>query len=76
MDSRLVFVAPTCTCCAEPTLLAPRDDLPGGLAVCRTTGQLYRPQGTGYVPTRMPDLRPPARPVESVQIDLSRSGYA
>ena len=40
MDSRLTFVAPTCTCCAEPTPLEPRDDLPGGLAVCRTTGQL------------------------------------
>jgi hypothetical protein len=54
----------------------PRDDLAKGLAVCGNTGQLYRPEGTGYVPTTMPELPPQDRRTTSVQIDLSRSGYA
>jgi hypothetical protein len=76
MESELTLIAPTCTCCAEPTSLLPRDDLAAGLAVCAGTGQLYRPEGAGYVPTNMPDLALQERPVSSVKIDLSRSGYA
>ncbi len=76
MKSTLVLVAPACTCCAEPRPLLPRDDFPGGLAVCEITGQLYRPEGSGYVPTTLPDLSPAERPAASVRIDLSRSGYA
>jgi hypothetical protein len=76
MKSTLTFVAPTCTCCAEPSPLLPRDDLAAGLAVCGATGQLYRPEGAGYLPTAMPDLALRERPLSSVKIDLSRSGYA
>lgn len=76
MKPTLTLIAPACTCCAEPSPLVPRDDLPGGLAVCGNTGQLYRPAGTGYVPAALPDLSPRRRPTASVQIDLSRSGYA
>ncbi len=76
MKSKLVFVAPACTCCVEPRPLLPRDDLPGGLAVCEATGQLYRPEPNGYVPTTLPDLATGNRPATSVQIDLSRSGYS
>jgi hypothetical protein len=75
MASPLTLIAPACACCAEPTPLLPRDDLPGGLAVCGETGQLYRPSGTGYVPTALPDL-PAAPQPESVRIDLSQAGYA
>lgn len=76
MPLPLTLVAPACACCAEPSALLPRDDLPGGLAVCPSTGQLHRPEGQRYVPTALPELRP-ARPAPaSVQIDLSRSGYA
>lgn len=71
----LTLIAPTCTCCTEPNKLLPRDDLPGGLAVCPDSGQLYRPAGEGYLPTSMPPLASP-RSQTSVQIDLSRAGYA
>lgn len=75
MAQTITLVAPTCTCCAEPAALLPRDDLPGGLATCPRTGQLYRPAGAGYTPTALPDL--PGRPAAAiVPIDLSRSGYA
>ena len=75
MAQTITLVAPTCACCAEPAGLLPRDDLPGGLAVCPRTGQLYRPSGAGYEPAALPDL--PIRPAAaSVQIDLSQSGYA
>lgn len=70
------FVAPMCTCCPEPSPLLPREDLPGGLAVCGVTGQLYRSEGAGYVPATLPDLVSRQRPAPSVQIDLSRAGYA
>ncbi len=76
MKPKLNFVAPTCTCCAPPSPLLPRDDLPGGLAVCGNTGQLYRPAGAGYVPTELPELATEERPAPNVQIDLSRAGYA
>jgi hypothetical protein len=76
MKSELTLIAPTCTCCAEPTPLLPRDDLAAGLAVCGGTGQLYRPEGAGFVPTAMPYLAPREHPVSSVRIDLSTSGYA
>ncbi|MBA3469246.1 MAG: hypothetical protein H0T53_06330 [Herpetosiphonaceae bacterium] len=73
--SSLVLVSPTCTCCAQPTNLLPRDDLPGGLAVCGQTGQLYRPEAERYIPTTLPALTPTS-PATSVTIDLSRAGYA
>jgi hypothetical protein len=72
----MTLVEPICSCCDRPTPLTPRDDLPGGLAACPTTGQLYRPEGTRYTPSDMPPIttEPPHAP--SVQIDLSRSSYA
>jgi hypothetical protein len=76
MQPTLTLLAPTCACCATPSTLLPRDDLPGGLAVCATTGQLYRPAGDGYVPTTLPALAPQRSSAPSVRIDLSRSGYA
>lgn len=76
MPTPLTLVAPACTCCAQPVALIPRDDLPGGLAVCPTSGQLYRPEGQRYLPTDLPDLQPRSPAPASVQIDLSRSGYA
>ena len=76
MNETLTLVAPTCACCAERSPLLPRADLPGGLAVCAATGQFYRPEGQGYVPTAPPVLSPPLRQAQSVRIDLSRSGYA
>ena len=76
MEKELNFIAPLCTCCAESTPLLPRDDLPGGLAACGVTGQLYRPQGTSYVPTTLPNLAPRRHPDTGVRIDLSRGGYA
>jgi hypothetical protein len=75
MNPTLTLVAPACTCCADPAPLLPRDDLPGGLAVCAATGQLYRPEGQCYVPAALPTLAPRAQ-APSIQIDLSRSGYA
>ena len=76
MSQPLTLIAPVCACCAAPAPLLPRDDLPGNLAVCPATGQLYRPEGQRYAPAEPPAL-PPQRPVApSVQIDLSRSGYA
>jgi hypothetical protein len=75
MGNTITLIAPVCTCCAEPTPLLPRDDLPGGLAVCGETGQLYRPSGTEYVPTALPAL-PGAPQPASVRIDLSQAGYA
>lgn len=72
----LTFITPTCTCCDTPQTLLVRDDLPGELAACPTTGQLYRPEGTGYQPTGLPDLAPDHPRTESVRIDLSRYGYA
>jgi hypothetical protein len=76
MKPTLTFVAPACTCCAEPSPLLPRDDLGDGLAACGVTGWLYRPTDTGYVPATLPDLARRDRPRSSVRIDLSRSGYA
>jgi hypothetical protein len=76
MKNTFTLITPTCTCCPQPSTLVPRDDLADGLAACSQTGQLYRPEGNGYVTTTMPALRNPNRTVESVQIDLSRSGYA
>ncbi|HYF65256.1 MAG TPA: hypothetical protein VD886_20680 [Herpetosiphonaceae bacterium] len=75
MANSLTLIAPACVCCAEPSPLLPRDDLPGGLAVCGETGQLYRPAGSGYVPTDLPALPATPQP-ESVRIDLSQAGYA
>jgi hypothetical protein len=76
MRSPLPFVAPVCTCCAEPAALLPREDLGAGLAACGNTGRLYRPEGQGYVPTTLPDLAARDRPATNVRIDLSRAGYA
>jgi len=76
MKPTLTLIAPTCTCCPEPTALLPRDDLAAGWAVCARSGRLYRPEGGAYVPTRLPDLTPPEERPVSVQIDLSQSGYA
>jgi hypothetical protein len=76
MSQPLTLVAPRCACCAEPAPLLPRNDLAGGLAVCAATGQLYRPEGNGYVATAMPSLAPQRADAPSVRIDLSRSGYA
>lgn len=75
MQSTLTLVTPRCTCCTTPAELLPRDDLPGGMAVCAASGQLYRPAGEGYVPASLPPLAP-QRPAPAVQIDLSRAGYA
>ena len=76
MNQPLTLIAPTCACCAEPTPLLPRDDLPGDLAVCPATGRLYRPEGQRYIPTDLPALAPARPAAPSVRIDLSRSGYA
>ena len=72
----LTLITPTCSCCETPQVLVPRDDLPGDLAVCQGTGQLYRPEGQGYVPTPMPALPTPLETPQSVQVDLNRYGYA
>ncbi len=76
MKPTLTLITPTCTCCDQPSTLLPRDDLGRGLAVCQTSGQLYRPDGNGYNPTGLPDLAPDNRAAPSVRVDLSRSGYA
>jgi len=76
MTQPITMIAPTCACCATPGPLLPRDDLPGGLAVCPATGQLHRPDGQRYVPAALPPLAPQRPAAPSVQIDLSRSGYA
>lgn len=77
MKNVLTFVHHTCTCCADPSPLLPREDLGEGLAVCQTTGQFYRPQGNGYIPTtRLPAPPAPQKPAPSVRIDLSKTGYA
>ncbi|HET9224877.1 MAG TPA: hypothetical protein VFO07_20355 [Roseiflexaceae bacterium] len=76
MNQPLTLIAPTCACCAEPAPLLPRDDLPGGLAVCPASGRLYRPEGQTYIPTELPALAPARPAAPSVRIDLSRSGYA
>lgn len=70
------LVAPACVCCPEPVSLVPRPDLPGALSVCPQSGQLYRPEGTGYVQVQMPVLPGSARPATSVRVDLSAAGYA
>lgn len=70
-----VLVAHQCACCPSPAILQPRDDLPGNLAVCPTSGALYRPEGERYVPAALPPLAPD-RPAPAVTIDLSRVGYA
>ncbi|HWQ13804.1 MAG TPA: hypothetical protein VNL77_13470 [Roseiflexaceae bacterium] len=75
MQTQLTLVAPLCACCPNPVPLIPRDDLPGGLAACPATGQLYRPEGQRWAPATLPPLAP-ARAAPSVRIDLSRSGYA
>lgn len=71
----LTLVTATCSCCAAPAALLPRDDLPGGLAACPNTGQLYRPDGPRWAQASLPPLAP-ERPAPSVRIDLSSSGYA
>lgn len=81
MRRQMILVAPTCTCCEEPSALVPRDDLPGDMVACASTGQLYRREdgpggGTRYVPTGIPELPPRNRPARGVRIDLSRAGYA
>jgi hypothetical protein len=75
MQTQVTLVSPVCACCATPAPLIPRDDLPGELAACPTTGQLYQPDGPRWTPAALPPLAP-QRPAPSVQIDLSRSGYA
>lgn len=72
----MTLIAPICSCCDRPSALIPRDDLPGALAACPNSGQLYRPEGDRYTPTAMPPIGGERRAVASVQIDLSRSGYA
>lgn len=72
----LTLIAPRCQCCNQPADLVPRDDLPGNLAVCPQSGQLYRPDQAGYVPTALPPLHPQRPVVQSVAIDLSQAGYA
>ncbi|GAB4125813.1 MAG: hypothetical protein Fur005_33450 [Roseiflexaceae bacterium] len=69
------LISPTCSCCPAPTELIPRDDLPGRLAACPNTGQLYRPEGKRFVPASLPPIAP-ERPAPSITIDLSREGYA
>ena len=76
MNQTLTLIAPTCTCCADPAPLLPRDDLPGGLAVCPASGQLYQPSGQGYLPAELPALTPQRPAAPSVRIDLSQRGYA
>jgi hypothetical protein len=76
MNQPLTLIAPTCACCAEPSPLLPRDDLPGGLAVCPATGRLYQSEGQSYTPAELPALAPTRPAAPSVRIDLSRSGYA
>jgi len=76
MNSTLTFVTPQCSCCPQPQPLLPRDDLGRGLAVCAGSGQLYRPQGNAYLPTELPAIKPTRPAANSVQIDLSRSGYS
>jgi len=76
MDERITLVVPTCTCCAEAKVLAPRTDLPGQMAICPQTGMLYRAQGRGYVPSEMPDVRGVYRPLPNVRVDLNQAGYA
>jgi hypothetical protein len=76
MQSTRTVIMPVCTCCAVPSPLAPRDDLPGELAVCLASGQLYRSDGAGYVPATMPALASRSATRPGVQIDLSRIGYA
>jgi hypothetical protein len=76
MNQPLTLIAPSCACCSRPAPLLPRDDLPGGLAVCPATGQLYQPAGAGYIPAELPALSPQPPIAASVQIDLSQSGYA
>lgn len=75
MNTQLTAVVATCNCCTQPKALLPRDDLGAGLAVCGTTGQLYRPEGDGYIRTTMPNLAT-NREVSAVRIDLSRTGYS
>lgn len=72
----LTLIAPQCACCTQPQALLPRDDLQAGLAVCPQSGALYRPEGAHYVPAAMPPVRSQATAVQSIQIDLSRAGYA
>jgi hypothetical protein len=72
----MTLVAPCCSCCTTPTELMPRDDLAGGIAVCPKSGQLYRPDGTGYSATSLPEVTSERSYAPSVRIDLSRSTYA
>ena len=76
MNNTFTLITPTCTCCPQPATLVPRNDLGDGLAACSQSGQLYRPDGNRYLPTTMPELHRPNRTIESVQIDLSRTGYS
>jgi len=76
MQEQVILTAPTCTCCATPVALVPRPDLPDDLAVCPTTGTLYRPDSPSWTRAELPDLRDGSRALSSVRIDLSRAGYA
>jgi hypothetical protein len=76
MNNQMTLVAPVCSCCGEPKSLVPRTDLPGQVATCPQTGAIYRPEGTGYVPTALPSLTGVYRPLPNVRIDLSQAGYA
>jgi hypothetical protein len=71
----MTLVAATCSCCITPNELIPRDDLHGGIAVCPASGQLYRPEGAGYVITTLPAITS-ERNAPSIRIDLSQSSYA
>ncbi len=72
----LTLIAPACTCCREPQPLVPRDDLGDRLAACPATGAVYRPEGTHYVRTALPNFTGAYRPPQAVRIDLSQAGYA
>ncbi len=76
MNNQLTLIAPACTCCDEPKSLVPRTDLPGQMAACSQSGALYRAEGSGYVPSTLPDLAGTYRPLSTVRIDLSQAGYA
>lgn len=71
----LTFVIPACECCEQPRELLPRDDLAAGMAVCPQTGELYRPEGQGYIRTTVPHLNRTTATAPQT-IDLSRTGYS
>ena len=76
MNEQITLVAPVCTCCDEAKVLLPRTDLPGQMAVCPQSGQLYRAQGRGFVQSELPEMTGVYRPLPSVRVDLNQAGYA